>query len=182
MEESTNQKMTKKGRPKKKPDFTEKQLGVNPLTENFTLKCRDVLDTKVYVEIDKITSSEGVVMTGKSVKNQYCFTVEQEQFTKVFNKSAYRLHIMSLSPKARDLYLWLIYEIDCGKDYIWVNKERYMEELNVSVNTINSAIQDLIASIVIVPSAIKDVFWINPLFFFNGNRLEKYKDKIIKDE
>jgi hypothetical protein len=168
-------------RPRIKPEFTEKDLGKHPLLDsNFVINYKALSVSKKYVELESIKSSDGIVEIGNVVKNEVSFTVDADSFTKVFNKSAYRIHMMSLSSRAKELCFWLIYELDCGKDYIWLNKKRYMTECNVSLNTMLAAIKDLVRDVILIPSAVKDVYWINPLFFFNGSRLEKYKEYAVK--
>jgi hypothetical protein len=172
--------------PKKKlkPSFKEQDLGRNPLVDkNFTINARTIKRVKRVVELESIRKDEEIVTYGEPANYETIYTVESENFTKVFTKAAYRLYIMNLPSRARDLYLWLIYELDPGKDYLWINEERVRLELNVSYNTLKGAMQDLIKDVVIVESAIKGVYWINPLFFFNGSRLDKYKDFItIKND
>ena len=56
------------------------------------------------------------------------YVVEQYQITKVYHNPNYRIMIANLSPGAKSLFLWLVYEVDPGKDYIAINKLRYMKE------------------------------------------------------
>lgn len=163
-----------------KPVFKQEDLGKNPLIDkNFTISTRKIKKTKKVVEVDTIKNEDEIITYGEPVNYETLYTVEYENFTKVFTKAAYRIHIMNLPSRARDLYLWLIYELEPSKDYLWINEERVRQELNISYNTLKGAIQDLIKEVVIVESAIKTVYWINPLFFFNGSRLDKYKDNIV---
>jgi hypothetical protein len=86
---------------------------------------------------------------------------------------------MALTGRAKELYLWVMYELDKNEDFVWINVQRYMEECNVSsMTTYRDTVKDLQKSLIISPTTIKDVYWINPLFFFNGNRLEKYETKL----
>ena len=85
---------------------------------------------------------------------------------------------MALSSRARDLFLWITYELDSGKDFLWINKVRYMKECTVSLNTYKESILDLTTAGVITPTVYHDTYWINPLFFFNGDRIKKYQDKL----
>jgi hypothetical protein len=160
----------------KKPIFTEQDLGLNPIVtgNDFQIRFRELKHSKSYIDVEEATGK--VISTADTSE---IYSVEVEKFTKVFNRSAYRVHIMSLPSRARDLCFWLIYEAEAGKDYVWINKNRYMEECDISLNTFKAAVSDLIKAIVIVPTAVPQVYWINPLFFFNGNRLEKFKDKLV---
>lgn len=101
-----------------------------------------------------------------------------ESYTKIYTRASLRLHIMALPEKAKSLYLWLVYELDNNVDYVWINRDRYMKECTVSINTAKAAIQDLCTTGIITPTIFAEHYWINPLFFFNGNRITKYPNNI----
>ena len=107
------------------------------------------------------------------------FFLEKTPSSKVYTKSEHRLIINKFRSSAKELYLWLIYELKDGEDYIWINKQRYIEECEIkSVNTFKPAVEELIRYGILQISHIKDVYWINPDFLFKGNRINKYIDKI----
>lgn len=104
---------------------------------------------------------------------------EKESITKVYTKAEHRKMAMMLSPKAKSLFLWFIFEADWGNDYMWVNHRRYMEECNItSINTFKDAAEELSRYLIIYPSLVKEVYWINPALFFSGNRIAKYPDHV----
>lgn len=105
---------------------------------------------------------------------------ESESYCKVFASANKRLNIVRLSPRAKDLLLWLIYEVENGKDYLWLNRDRYMEESGVgAMNTYRAALGELIGATFISKTNQTGVFWINPALFYNGNRIRKFKDNIV---
>jgi hypothetical protein len=75
-----------------------------------------------------------------------------------------------------------MFEIDAGEDYLWINRERCLTENDISLNTYKKAIDELIKNGLITYTTVKDIYWINPNFFFHGDRVRKYKDnvKIVK--
>ncbi len=154
----------------KRPKFTEEDLGENPLIESFAVKVREV-------------TQGTVVQDGQRVLNNVLF--EATPYTKIFTNTIDgvmpRKKVTNLNDKAQRLYLWLIYEIDSGKDYIWINQARYMEEQGIkSINTYKDAIRELVMNKFLAISVVKSVYWINPAYFFKGSRINKYEDKIIK--
>lgn len=114
------------------------------------------------------------------IVSSYCnFLFNDSNYTKIYTCSKNRKHIMKLSTRAKELYLWLIYELEKNEDYVWINVDRYMEECDISsTTTYQNTIKDLQKFGVICPTVVKDVYWINPLFFFNGSRIEKYPTKV----
>lgn len=109
--------------------------------------------------------------------------IEKTPFTKVYNTSENRKIVNNLSSRAKTLLLWIIYEVEAGKDYLWINKSRYMQEVGIkAINTYNEAIKELIRYGLIKDTKAVDTFWINPEFIFNGNRVKKYPKNVIKHE
>lgn len=153
----------------KKPDINPLKLGKNPLLNNLK-----------------------IVITGFEIPNQYKMVdgkkeqveaeIERVGFTKVFSDAERRKAMLVLTPRAKDLLLWLMYEVEPNKDYLWLNKWRYMEESGIATyNTYNSAVNDLIANLYIAKVAgYSNVFWISPHFFFNGNRAKTFPEHVVK--
>lgn len=103
--------------------------------------------------------------------------LEQEKYVKLYVEADKRKIIGNLCAPARGLFFWIMYELDYGKDWLWINKARFMEETGVnSINTYKAAIKELVGRKLLAVSLIKDVFWINPKFFFCGSRINKYKE------
>ena len=148
-----------------KPKFEENTLGINPFIYTLEIPVRTV-ETNSY-ELD-----EGVLLP-KQVQ------LEKTDYTKVFISSERRQIISNLSDKALRLYLWIIYELEPGKDYLWINHNRYMAEQNIkSINTYKSSVEELMRYGMLAMTVKKNVYWINPDFMFNGNRLTKYRKQI----
>jgi hypothetical protein len=148
-----------------KPVFTEKDLGYNPTVNELVIPVV-MLATSKMKEVDGIKVLEEVEL-------------EYTQYTKVFKTPQLRAYVNNLSDKAQRLYLWLMYEIETGKDYLWINRTRYMEESGIkSITTVTNALNELHRYAFIVPTIIKDVYWINPQLFFSGSRIKKYPSRL----
>lgn len=149
-----------------KPKFTEADLGVNPFVQELIVRVRDFKTGKIVEDADGIKDFEYA-------------EAEYDPHTKIYTTVMDRQIINMLSPKAKDLYLFLIYSLTTGKDYFWFNKQRYMEELQIKSNTtVHNAITELIRYGIIIYTVYRDVYWINPGFLFAGNRVKKYKSNV----
>lgn len=116
-----------------KPKIDEKKLGNNPL-----------IASDFVVVINKVTNGSMKPDKETEIMLPVEYEMEKENITKLYTKPENRLIISALSPGAKSLFIWLAYEVDCGKDYLWVNYRRYMEENYISsVNTYKSAIAEL---------------------------------------
>lgn len=153
---------------KKKPIFSEKDLGQNPLITNLEVKV-----SKVNSELSYYIGEDGIKYP-KQIEMEY------SPFVKLFKSSDNRTVINGLSDKAQRLYLWILQSVDCGKDYFWMNRDRYAKENDIkSPTTIVNAIKELHRYNIIFPSTIQNIYWVNPALFYCGNRIEKYKHKIV---
>ena len=152
----------------KKPDFKYSELGINP--------CRNNLKIPVgYIEFKNSFQ--------KDIEGDWLHTkqlVDKSASCKLYTIPQNRKLVAKLSPCAKELYLWIMYELESGKEAIWINRERYLEENRTSLNTFRKAVDELVKNAIIAYTVIKDVYWINPSYFFNGDRIKMYPDCIEK--
>ena len=152
---------------KAKPKFNENDLGKNPFEERFIIHVREIVFKNQYTR-----DADGIL-------NPVTLELEKEPMTKVYSSPILRKIIMGLPNKAKEMFLFLMYDCDYGKDYIWINRERYMEETGITAsNTVVSSLKILHAQNIIIPTIYKDVYWLNPAYFFKGDRVSKYPNNI----
>ena len=150
-----------------KPKFEDSDLGLNPFVTNLVVRVNKRVFKNVYKKIN-----------GEDIPN--IAEVEYDKFCKIYT-DAYRRDMMNtLSVRGKELLFWIMFQLQGGKDYIWINREMYMDECGMtSENTFLSAVKDLSFKGFLARTVIgKDVYWINPDLFFKGDRVGKYKNKI----
>lgn len=167
-------------RPKIKPNIDPTQLVTNPfsLQDDFIIRARGVktsYETISKQELDNATFTQ-------KAKVQASYLAEREEYSKVYTHCKKREYVMSMPPRAHSLFLFIMYELVVGQDWLWLNKDRYMGESEISLNTYKAALLDLVKYNVITPTIYVDTYWINPKFFFSGNRLKKYPDAVIEED
>ena len=165
---------------KNKKDITKEIIGISPFYQSLEIKVKTHSSKRRQVDVSSISLDEDVISYGNVISIEETVEIENETYTKTYNSQLLRIHILNLSSRARDLCLWITYSLKPGKDYLYFNKARVLKELNISKNTYSAAIKDLIKDSVISQSPVKDVYWVNPLFFFNGSRAKLYPEKILK--
>lgn len=148
-----------------KPKFDIKKLGINPCTSSLVIPVNELAFK------DQYRKEDGMLINALA-------EVEATPFTKLFVTAERRKLVAALNSSAKELYLWLLYEVNVSEDALWINKERFMEENNTSLNTYKKAVEELIRYAFIAYTVIKDVYWINPDFFFRGDRIKKYPKNI----
>lgn len=144
-----------------KPKYDYKTLGINPFSISLEIKVKELELLNAYKKDD----DDWMPVTNE---------VEDTPFTKIYITSERRIIVSNLSSAAKELYLWIMFEIDAGKDALWINKERYMLENHTSINTYKKALEDLIRYAIISQTVVQGVYWFNPDFFFRGDRIKKY--------
>lgn len=162
----------------RKKIYQEELLKNNPFVESpdFEVRVRNLSKEEEYVNIKDI--SDGVILTVPSkVKTKYL--VEAEAYTKVYNKKSLYLHIADISPSGKALFLYIQYHLQHSKDYIRLEPKEVMKQVGYgSINTFKKSLEELVTHLIITPTLCQDVYWINPVFFFNGSRISKYGHKI----
>jgi hypothetical protein len=107
-----------------------------------------------------------------------------DSFVKVYCSPDRILTMVMLSPRGHHLLNWIGQNIDHGVDLIWINRHAYMEESGIKRSeTYISAVADLVEHKILNRASFSvDVYWINPFFFFKGNRLKKYATHLKKED
>lgn len=150
-----------------KPKFTDKELGNNPFAQQINIPTRSFTGKEYFTDEDGDKFPTEIVM-------------DAGVCTKIYISAENRIIVNNLSDKARALFLWIAFELETGKDFVWINRTRYMSELNISsTTTVSNAINELVRYGFISHTPVKGVFWINPGFLFNGSRIKKYIKKDI---
>jgi len=151
--------------PKEKKMLLEKNLGNNPFSFSIVIPTANRPTGRYYED------AEGFKLPEESIQ-------DIEPYTKVFIGKGNREIINSLSDKSKSMLLWIIQELEAGKDYVYLPRKRYMEELQISsTTTVSNALSELTRYGFISFSTIKDIYWINPMFIFRGDRIRKYSYK-----
>lgn len=157
-----------------RPKFEKVDLGENPFLTKLEIKVNTIKSSDKYKVFNKDAGEDAIF--------EYAhYEYEAEKYCKVFTTAEKRLHMVQFSPRIKDLLLWIIYEVKSGEDYIWLNKLRYMEENSIgSINTYKTALNELVKKRYLGKTVVSDVYWINPDFIYNGNRIKSFPDNVIR--
>lgn len=149
-----------------KPEIIEEEMGINPFLRKLeiviTKKKQDVVNKAGRVEVRE-------------------YELEYVKYTKLFDVPGDKKMLSMMPIRSKELYLFIMYSLTAGKDYLWVDRDTYMKTMKIaSVNTYKTAIRGLCDSNIIYKHHwLRDVFWINPQYFFKGSRINKYPNNII---
>lgn len=162
--------MEKKGKTSGKilrPEISEERMGRNPFLASLEVRVRPM--------------RSGYVPEGDMMVDNYV-ELEVDTYFKMFDKSEQRLITAGLSFRALQVWTWSMYTIESGKDYLWVNVVRVMDECGMkSIKTYKAAIAELCRYGYFAPCVgHKNVFWINPAVAFKGSRARAFPENVVK--
>lgn len=133
----------------------------------------------LVVPATRIINGKQLVPNEDGVFLPHVVTIDKQSHTKVFHSKDNLSAVLNLSDCAKAMYLYIIYSLDAGKDYIPIEILPYMKKTGVkSRKTVNKAIAELKRYIFIMETEFDNVYWINPTYFFCGNRVNKYPHKV----
>lgn len=155
---------------KKKPVLDSSMLGVNPFTKKLSIPVN-----RMYKKVmNKFGNSDLEVKDWEATK-----------YTRVFEVRGYKDKMVALPIRSKEMLLWLIHNIDVAVDFIRIDRVDYMKKHKIkSLNTFKDAAKELSGEDKYImpcegkPSEVKDVFWINPHYFFKGSRALKYPELV----
>lgn len=114
----------------------------------------------------------GVYRFSDGVYLPHTYTVDKSRYCKLFNDAGLLSKIRDISPLACKVLLNLVLMVERNKDTIEINKGRIMKENSIkSATTFYTVIAELCDAQFIRQVKPKSCeYWINPKYFFNGNR------------
>ena len=148
----------------------KKQKLLNP---NNTL-----IDAKLKIIVNQtITKNEFQNNFGILLPKKY--TSERAKITKIYTSAKNRTQIAKNSPIAKNIILWIMYQVEYSQDYLYFDKNLFMSENNIkSVKTVNAALTQLIDNKILAKTNIRDYYFFNPAYFYCGSREKSYPDNV----
>ena len=150
---------------KRRPIIDENKLKNNPFRLDLIIRVNNV-PRKAYDA------------NGKQIDT--IAPLEAQGYTKLFHSADTRNMIINMAPVAIKLFLWIVYNIQRNKDWIWLNSDWFNKKANFSsANSYKKAKDELIDNGIIMPTSIKEVYYVNMRILFFGQRTAKYEDCIV---
>jgi hypothetical protein len=108
------------------------------------------------------------------------YKVEREPKCHVYTRSSNRKVICGMGGAAKDIFLYVLFKLEYGKDWIWLNRSGCMNDSGIkAVVTYDKGIEELVrCGVLSLVFGYDDVFWINPVYLFNGSRVKKFPSNV----
>ena len=156
---------------RKQQNIDETMMAVNPFSYSLRVNVTELTEVIIRKELFSTAQTKETRITN----------IEYDSYTKIYYHAGIKDMIYKLSPQAKSVYLFILYNLDSGKDWIQLNRQWYMTKNEVkSINTFKEAIKELCRYCFILQNVdYNDVYWINSQLFFQGNRITKYTNNIV---
>lgn len=130
----------------------------------------------------KAIRKEGIGYKDSGDVGKITYLVERDVKTVLFASKDNRERVLGLSAGSLRLLFWIVYTIESNQDVYWLNRPKYMRDANVSLNTVKTALGELQSCKIILPTEIKDVYFIDPSLFFSGSRLKCFEENVVVND
>jgi hypothetical protein len=158
---------------KKLEEFDESKLMKNPFSFSLKVPVSVLTNKDAFTYLPSDVEGEN----GTFINKEY--TVEKQQFTRIYYSPGTKAYVYNLSDKAQRLFIYIVYNLKRKQDYLQINKDDYMVKNNVkSLTTYKNAIDELIRYGFIAPTIYKTVYWTNPILFSSSDRVQMYPDNL----
>lgn len=152
-----------------RPDVDDSRIGVNPLSRGVEIPVSSIVVEGRY-EQDR----DGLWLPASA-------DLERDDKVSLYVGGGRRLLWMNLGNPALRLFVWVTFELDLNKGYVWVNVPRYLSESGVSLNTYKAGVEELERyGFILGVVGYKDVYWVNPSYCYRGSRVRGYPGSVVR--
>jgi len=144
----------------------EGTLSVNPFTYSLSIRVTKSTSLGKYKLSDSILLND-------------VYYYDRQQSTRLYHSRDNEEVISLLSPTSLRLFYFIANRMVKQRDWVQINREYFMSKYGVkSVNSFKDALKELQRYLVIVGTHYDTVYWVNPSFMFNGDRIKKYPNNL----
>lgn len=154
-------------------------------TENPYLKKLEIKTKGVRVSVSAMGDKDNVIVNQKTGEQTATHVtafkkVDSGSFVKLFAENiAFTFDLKSSGLKALNVVIWVLQYNGIGKDKVTIdsltledfNDHQGIEDNRFSISTLMKGMLDLQKAQIIAKAARKGVYYINPNFIFNGDRI-----------
>lgn len=144
---------------------------INPFVVNNPIRVVEVTTKKLLAKNVK----DGIVYEGGTFNDTYY--IDSADKVNIYKHPVGMTDdflFTKLNSKGRDLYLYIIHRLPKNQDYMELKLKKVCASTKMSRNSVVTALKELKIASVITPKS-QSIYWINPEFMFNGNRVNFYR-------
>ncbi len=143
---------------------------MNPFSQDLVIEVSTRLDPEA-----KVKDQFGCDVPAES-------QIEKAKSTKVYKSAVHRDRMMDCSATAQRMLWFIVYEIGDTDDWVELDPEWYKEVSKAgSRNMYKKGKDELVRYGYISRTEHKNIYWVNPVLMFAGNRIRKFPNKVVYD-
>ena len=145
---------------------------MNPFLVNYNLPL-----IKVVKQVS-FTNEEPTGYVGEYVKKTETksYFLEQQRSISVYEvPNMNEIMHKKLKANGRELYIYIQNNIPLNCDKIHLSLEKVNQVMSITRPTLISGIQQLLQENIICKAEKQSMYWVNPYYLFNGNRIAYYE-------
>jgi len=125
-----------------------------------------------YTNYKQFRRSDGIMLYSE-------YLIEDNLSCKLYRSSDVNTIVMSLNYRALQMFNWIALHIPKDRGWIMINEAYFCKRAGITTSkTYNKALTELLEHKIIRHTHYKTVYWVNPHYLFNGNRMVKYPDNL----
>ena len=118
----------------------------------------------------RIRRHHGIIYRKGTEERPYFSEYEYGQTVKLFVNAENRKRKSALPTNAKEMWLYIQDVIDYRKEWIWIDKARYLLEMDVKDSTYRSAIRALVKHEFLEKTPFEEVYIFDPRLVWKGDR------------
>lgn len=163
-------------------EIKQKIMEINPFIYSNTIDVFVHNEDDTLVDMSSIPTGGEIVSNPNVVKLSKKFVVDRANKVNIYMTPELRMIYMRISEISHKLLRYIEGNLRYNEDIVYINIQKFMEEsLIKSRTTYSKGIEELCRYGFITPYHKRNKYWINPLRFFNGNRIKKYPNNLNKE-
>jgi len=162
-----------------KGSLIKKGRGINPFVRNAGFEALVIRTTKDLITTESIPrGNEIVTHPDGSTKIRTGYKLDKEESVKVYLSAETKQLYMAMTLPGRKLLDLIMFKLRHNEDQVNIKVSAFAKSMNCSARTVYNGIEEL-RKLSFITKDKGSSYWINPHFFFKGNRLFAYGDDFV---
>lgn len=152
---------------------------INPFIVEQKIDVLIKKSNKTTVNLSNIPTGDEITHNPDIISIESQFMIDKAHKVNLYMTPELRVIYMRLSEVSHKLLRYVEGILRYNEDIVHINVSKFMNEsLIKSRATYSKGVEELCRYGFITPTLKRNKYWINPIRFFNGDRLKKYSDNL----
>ena len=158
-----------------------KSIETNPFVSEQKIKVVGKNQNRSIMTTEQLLSGDNIILNPELGNINVYYLLDAANKVSIYMTPELRSIYMNISEVSHKLLRYIEGILRNGEDIVKVNNEKFMSESYIkSRTTVYKGLEELCRYGFITPYHKRSYYWINPFRFFNGSRIDKYKNNLEK--